>query len=182
MTARIISGSGHSAVTQGVTNPGAAPAQAVALTDGEGNLVVFGAGGTLPVAASGAVNSLTYPSTTHATDNAGDSVDTSGFTTLAVDANVTVFTGGTTPSVTFFVDRLGADGIWYPVWSSGALTTTGKKSASLGPGLTGGTVTAGVGTGVGAFPTSLTTQARFGWTLAGSPTSITFSASVVGRP
>lgn len=45
--ARIISGVGHNTVTQGVTNPGSPAAMAVALTDGEGNLVTVSGGGSL---------------------------------------------------------------------------------------------------------------------------------------
>lgn len=180
MSASIVTGSGHAAVAQS-SNPNLPAAQAVAITDGDGGLLSL-AGGGLPTSSTGAVVSLTYVSLARSADNAGDSVDTTKISAMAVDVNVTAFTGGTSPSVTFFLDRLGADGAWYRVWTSGALSTTGQRSASIGDGMTGGTVTAGVGTGPGAFPATLTTQARFGWTLAGAPTSITFSASVVSRP
>ncbi|MCX5209814.1 hypothetical protein OG689_11010 [Kitasatospora sp. NBC_00240] len=178
--ATVVTGSGYAAVAQS-SNPNVPAAQAVALTDGEGSLISL-TGGGLPITTTGAAISLTYPTSARAADNAGDSVDTTKYSALAIDVSVTAFTGGTTPGVTFFLDRLGADGVWYPVWTSGSLTTTGKRSASVGDGMTGGTVTAGVGTGPGAFPAALTTQARFGWTLSGSPTSITFSASLVSRP
>jgi hypothetical protein len=90
---------------------------------------------------------------------------------LAVDITLTSFTGGTTPSVTFYVDRLGNDGAWYRLWTSAALTAAGPTSASIGPGQSG----------TNAAPGVLTGTCRFGWSSTGAPTSITFSASVSGR-
>lgn len=59
MTASIIRGFGHAAVTQPVANPLTPAAQAVAITDGEGNLMPLGAGGTLPTSSgSGPTTSL----------------------------------------------------------------------------------------------------------------------------
>ena len=55
--ARVIQGAA-SAVTQGVTSPTSLPAQAVAITDGEGALLAL-AGGTLPTSSgSGPTTSL----------------------------------------------------------------------------------------------------------------------------
>lgn len=83
---------------------------------------------------------------------------------IRFDANVTALTGGASPSVTFAVDILGADGIWYQVWQGTAITTPGTQSQSIGPGLQTNQL----------VPDSI----RVRWTFAGAPTSITFSASV----
>ena len=106
------------------------------------------------------------------------SLDTRFVASLAVDINVTALTGGTSPTIQFWVDRLGADSNWYNVWTSG---TTG--------------VAALYSVDIGAFslnysyPTTqaqhavLTGTTRFRWAFGGTanPTSVTFSASVVGR-
>ena len=52
---------------------------------------------------------------------------------LGVDINVTAFTAGTSPSITFFVERLGADNVWFPIWSPAAIAATGKTSANISP-------------------------------------------------
>lgn len=150
------------------TNPAVPQAQVVALTDGEGNLVGSSAG---------ALTFLTYLSAAQASANAGTSFPTTGVTSLAVDVNVTAFTGGTGPTVTFFVERLAADGAWYRVWTSPAISAVGPFSGNIGPGQSG-TATA-TQSWVAAV---LTGTARFGWVFANAPTSVTFSASVIGRP
>lgn len=174
---RIISGSGHAAVTQGVSNPSAQAAMAVALTDGEGRLLaaVDNGDGTWSLT-GGAAIPLTYAPQARTGPNTGDSFFTVGYSSLAVDVNVTAFTGGTSPSVTFFINRLAGDGLWYPVWNSGAISTVKSVSASIGPGQSGGSA------GAGGFSGVLTTQAQFGWTFSGTPTSITLSGSVAARP
>jgi len=89
---------------------------------------------------------------------------------LALDANVTVITGGTSPSITFYLDRLGADGVWYRMWTSAGILVAGSVSTSVDP-------------DGGATNAVLTDACRFGWTFGGTvaATSITFSASVVVR-
>ncbi|MEV6833481.1 hypothetical protein AB0N17_02950 [Streptomyces sp. NPDC051133] len=174
--ASIVSGSAHPAVTQGTSNPSSPAAMAVALTDGEGRLLrsTDNGDGTWSLA-SGATVPLVYPPQARTGPNTGDSFFTVGYSSVAIDINVTTFTGGSSPSVTFFLNRLGGDGLWYPIWTSGAINTTKQLSASLGPGQSGGS------NGAGGFPAVLTTQAQFGWTYAGSPTSVTFSGSVASR-
>lgn len=51
--ASITQGFGHAAVTQPVTNLLTPAAQAVAITDGEGNLMALGSGGAVPVTGPG---------------------------------------------------------------------------------------------------------------------------------
>lgn len=114
---------------------------------------------------------ITYVSAAQVPASAGVSFSTATMTGLAVDITLTSFAGGTTPAVTFFVDRLGSDGVWYRLWTSAALNSPGVTSVNIGVGLTGAGTAAAV----------LSGTARFGWSTSGSPTSVTFSASVIGR-
>lgn len=117
---------------------------------------------------------MTLPSA--ARTAAGEVVfSTTNITYLAVDVTVTAFTGGTTPTAQFSVYRLGADGIWYLVSSLPSVNAPGVVTYDLGPGFT----TQGLpnGTQHAVF----TQSAKFAWTYTGTPTSVTFSASVVGR-
>ncbi len=84
-------------------------------------------------------------------------------TTLACDINCTAVAGAGT--VTFFVERQGADGNWYPIWSPAAISGAGVTSTSIGPGC----ATAAV----------LTGTLRCRWTIGG--TSVTYSVSIVAR-
>ncbi len=86
--------------------------------------------------------------------------------TLAVDVNVTAV-GGTSPTLALFLERQGADGIWYSIWAPAAVTAAGAVSTSVGPGC--------------ATPASLTGMLRLRWQLGGTTPSFTFSASVVAR-
>lgn len=94
--------------------------------------------------------------------------------TLAVDITFTSFTGGTSPAITFEVDREGADGNWYKVWASSAVNAAGTVSVSIGP----------VPTETGppaAVTAALTGTARLTWSSTGTPTSWSGSFSIVGR-
>lgn len=99
---------------------------------------------------------------------------TNQVTYMALDINVTAFTGGTGPTVVFNVDRLGADGVYYNIWnlSVGSPTTF---TFDLGPGFA---LSAGIN---GTQHALFTTQGRFRWSFTGAPTSVTFSASILGR-
>ena len=118
---------------------------------------------------------IALPSAAVTAGNTGTSFSTTSIQFLAVDTNVTAFTGGTSPTVQFFVDRLGADGVWYNVWSGQTVGSPAKNTFDLGPGF------ATNGPPNGSQHAVFTQTARFGWTFVGAPTSITFSASVVGR-
>jgi hypothetical protein len=146
-------------------NPTQPSVLAVAITDGEGNL------NPAVALASTAAAPLAFFPGAQAVSNAGTSFSTLLISALAVDITLTSFTGGTAPTVTFFVDRLGNDSLWYRIWTSAALNGAGVTSANIGPGLTGTGTAAAVLTGTG----------RFGWSSTGAPTAITFSASVAGR-
>ena len=84
-------------------------------------------------------------------------------TTLAADVDCTAVAGGGTATV--FIEREGADGIWYPIWSPTAISGAGITSTSIGPGC----ATAAV----------LTSTIRFRWVISG--TSVTYSVSIVAR-
>lgn len=114
---------------------------------------------------------ITYLSGAQAVSNTGVSFSTATVSGLAVDVTLTSFTGGSSPAVTFFVDRLGSDGVWYRVWTSAALSSAGVTSVQIGP----------FPAATGIVTAVLTGTARFGWTSTGTPTAITFSASVIGR-
>lgn len=179
--ATIVSGSANAARTQGVTNPSTPAAMAVALTDGEGNLLrstalgdgtaALGAAGTLLALPSAAYTSTVPTAATFATD---------WVTYAAVDITLASFTGGTAPAISFFFERQGADGVWYQIFTTGALTTPQTISVDVSPALNGSV----------SGPLSSTVQhnvfshsARLRWTFGGTavPTAVTFSASVVGR-
>jgi hypothetical protein len=144
------------------------PAVLVALSDGEGNLGAGGAAQTLQVIASAA----------QAPSSSGVTLVTTGVEALSIDINVTAFTGGTAPTITFVGERVGTDGVWYRVWQSAAVNAAGTVKATIGHNVP--TVAAGVNVAQGVTA-GLTTGFRLGWSSTGSPTSVTFSASVVGR-
>lgn len=100
--------------------------------------------------------------------------NTGSVRTAALDVNVKTITGGTTPDITFHVDRLGGDDIWYPVASTAALTAVGPVSLSISP---------AVADGADAQHVVFTDQARVRWVFAGGvpATSIAFSGSFYGR-
>lgn len=150
------------------TVEGTPPALVVALSDGEGNLTYGGSGATAYSLASAA----------QAATNTGTQFNTAPFSAIALDINLTAFTGGTTPTVTYFVERQGLDGIWYRVWQSASQNAAAKLSVTIGASTP--TVAAGANVAQGVTA-GLTSTARFGWSSTGTPTSITFSASVVGR-
>jgi len=67
VTATIVQGSGHAAVTQPTSNPTTPAAQAVAITDGEGALLALGPGGTVSTSSgSGPTTSLAAATATGA--------------------------------------------------------------------------------------------------------------------
>ena len=85
---------------------------------------------------------------------------------LGVDVNVTAVSGSS-PSISFVLERKGSDGIYYPLASPAALTAAGQISLSVGRGLT---TAAALGTAV-----------RLRWVITGTTPSFTFSASIVGK-
>ncbi len=123
--ATIIRGSGYSAVTQGVSSPAAQPAQAVAITDGEGTLLTLGAGGTLPISSgSGPTTSLNAVTAT----GAGTVVDL-GVVRSAHTLQTSV-TGGPSAVTVNLEGSLSASGPWVTLVAS--TSTTGDVQTASG--------------------------------------------------
>lgn len=91
---------------------------------------------------------------------------TGDVTRAAIDVNVTAV-AGVGPNLRLFLDRQGADGLWYAIWSPAALTAVGTLSTSVGQGM--------------AIGQSLAANCRFRWEITGTNPSFTFSASIVGK-
>src|SRR6185312_5210940 len=99
-------------------------------------------------------------STTYMANNNTPSFNTQGLSELLIDINVTSVRG-VTPSMAWFLDRQGADGLWYPCYSPTALTAAGVISTTLGPGQ--------------ATNQGFSNRARLRWTVAGTATNTTVS-------
>lgn len=95
---------------------------------------------------------------------------------LAFDVTVTGFTGGTSPTIQFFIDRLGVDGNWYNVMQSQTFSAAGSNSADIGP-----AYNSAFSPPNGVQHAVLTHQARLRYATVGAPTGVNFSASIVGR-
>lgn len=125
MTASIIRGFGHAAVTQPTSNPLTPAAQAVAITDGEGNLMALGAGGTLPTSAGSGPNSSL---------SAATSIGAGTVTDLGVVRSVhtmqTVVTGSPASVAVNLEGSLAAAGPWVTLASS--TSTTGDIQTASG--------------------------------------------------
>lgn len=114
------------------------------------------------------------------TQGAVTQFDTTGVVRLEIRAAVLDIAGGTGAAVYFYVDQQDAGSVWRPVWASEAIRTAETLTAMLGTGAgpTHGPVIGGVGRGGGVFALTMAAPnlARFGWTVTGSPTSITLDA------
>lgn len=123
---------------------------------------------TLPVKrASVAVYSLASTAKTTTPDNSGDQ-SVSAYTEIGIDINTTAQTG-TNPTVQFFWERKGADGIYYVLWQSAVLTAaTNTLSTSVGAGM--------------AYNQSLGITGRLRWVFGGSNTpGFTMSINIYGK-
>jgi hypothetical protein len=99
--------------------------------------------------------------------NSGD-LDVSKLHEIAIDITTTA-QSGTNPTLQFFWERKGADGIYYPLWQSAVLSVASNTvSTSIGPGL--------------AYNQSLGGTGRLRWVVGGtaSPTW-TFTPNVYGK-
>ena len=129
------------------------------LVDAAGNLKVTPGGG-------GAATSLHQASAAQVANGNSADLSVGQFTELAVDANITAVAGAN-PTRQFVLDRKGADGVYYPIWQSVTLTTTGQVSTSIGAGMS---IAQGFGSTV-----------RLRWVIGGAGASFTFSVSIVGK-
>ncbi len=134
----------------------------------------------MPLPFSSILNSILVqiPSASYVAANSPVVFDTNQVTRGAFDVTVTSFTGGTSPTIQFFIDRLGiADGLWYPVLTGVSFSAPGIQSWDIGPGFPATSPPNGSSHAV------FTTQGRMRWVFAGTapPTAVTFSASLIGR-
>lgn len=99
--------------------------------------------------------------------NSGD-LPVGPFSELAVDVNV-VGNQGTSPTLTISLTRKGADGIYYPIWTPSAISTsTAKLSTAVGAGC--------------AISQSIGSTVRLEWVIGGTSTpGFTFSCSILGK-
>lgn len=111
----------------------------------------------------------TQPSTLITSSNNTSPLTVGNFAEIAVDINITS-KQGTTPTVEFYIDRLGADGVYYNIWDSGQVNNTAPttKSDSIGGGLNVNKSFAGT--------------IQFRWVIGGSSSpGYTYSVSIQGK-
>lgn len=110
----------------------------------------------------------TQASTLITASNVNGPLTVGNYVEIAVDINITG-KQGSSPTIQFFIDRLGVDGIYYPLWQSSTQSTSpAQVSTSIGAGLSisqsfGGTV-------------------QFRWSIGGSSSpGWTYSVSLIGK-
>lgn len=96
--------------------------------------------------------------------------DTTDVVYAALDINVKSINAG---NITFTLQRLGVDGIWYNGPATAAIAAAGNTSIDISPGA------ARVAGQTDHFV--FTGQARISYVLAGGATSVAWSASFMGR-
>jgi hypothetical protein len=99
--------------------------------------------------------------------NSGD-LDVSKLREVSIDLTTTA-QSGTNPTIQFFWERKGADGVYYPLWQSSVFTVASNTvSTSIGPGL--------------AYNQSLGLTGRLRWVVGGTATPTwTFSPNIYGK-
>ena len=109
-----------------------------------------------------------YPKTGAANNTVATGADltTGTFTEIALDVNLSALTG-TSPTFQVFLDRKGADGVYYQIYQSTSLTAAGSISTSVGMG-------AATNHSCGLF-------LRLRIVTGGTTPNATFSASIVGK-
>ncbi len=128
--------------------------------DAAGNLKVTSGGG-------GAATVLNQASAAQTTSGNSADLAVGQFIELTVDTNITAV-AGTNPTLQMFVDRKGADGIYYPIWQSITCTSAPTQlSTSIGAGMS---IAQGFGSVV-----------RLRWVIGGTNASWTFSCSMIGK-
>ncbi len=123
---------------------------------------------TVPIKRSSvAAYTLASTTTSGSTQNSGD-ITVGPYTEISIDINTTA-QAGTNPTIQYFWERKGADGIYYALWQSAVLTAaTNTLSTSIGAGM--------------AYNQSLGLTGRFRWVIGGSATpTFTHSLNVYGK-
>ena len=138
-----------------------------ATVDAGGNLHITGAVTAASTVATQAVGAtlLNQASAAQTASGMSATLAVGNYRELLVAVNVSAV-AGTTPTLTLALDSLGADGVWYTLWTSASITAVGQTIASLGVGA--------------ATNTAFGTSVRLRWTIGGTTPSFTFSASITG--
>lgn len=114
-----------------------------------------------------AVYSLASVATVGATQNSGD-LTVGPYTEIGIDITTTA-QSGTSPTIQYFYERKGADGLYYPLWQSAVLT------------LAANTLSTSIGLGM-AYNQSLGLTGRLRWVIGGSATpTFTHSLNIYGK-
>ena len=132
--------------------------------DGSGNLKISGGGG-----GGGGRSAATVLNQASAAQTAnGNSADlvVGSYAELTIDVNVTGVSG-TSPTLQVFVDRKGADGVYYPIWQCVTITAATMVSTTIGAGMS-------IAQGFGSL-------VRLRWIIGGTSASVTFSGSIIGK-
>ena len=126
----------------------------------------------------GASALVTLPNAAYTSGQSPVVFSTAYITNIALDISVISFTGGTTPTIQFILERQGADGTYYNVLQSQTFSSAGTNTVDIGPGFANSFSPPN-----GEQHAVFTQQARLRWVFGGTapPTSVTFSASAVGR-
>lgn len=99
--------------------------------------------------------------------NSGD-ITVGPYTEISIDITTTA-QAGTNPTIQFFWERKGVDGIYYPIWQTNPLTAAAN------------TISTSIGTGM-AYNQSLGSTGRLRWLVGGSATPTwTFTPNVYGK-
>jgi hypothetical protein len=117
---------------------------------------------------------VTYNSTQTVNPVNGD-LPVSGFEELAIDVNVTAFSGNNA-NYKIIINRKGADGVYYPIYTSNQISSNNQQiSVSIGRGMSG---TNGVGV---SFAKEIQILEVFTTTGATPLINVTRSISVIGK-
>lgn len=110
----------------------------------------------------------TQTSTLITASNNSGILSVGNYAEIAVDINITS-NQGSSPTIQFFIDRLGTDGIYYPLWQSSTQSSSSAQvSTSIGAGL--------------AISQSFGGTVQFRWTIGGSSTpGFKYSVSLIGK-
>jgi hypothetical protein len=135
--------------------------------DAQGNLKVTTGAGNVVTTTRAATTILNQASAAQTANGNSADLTVGGYTELAVDANITAV-AGTNPTLQLFLDRKGADNVYYPIWQSITVTAATQISTSIGPGL--------------SIAQSFGSTIRLRWIISGSSgQSFTFSISIIAK-
>lgn len=149
-----------SGLVPGTITPVVVQSSAVTTTDGNGNT-------SAPVAFHHSSSTVYLRASSAITTSGSAGPFTVGpFAELAVDINITA-KSGTSPTIQFFIDRIGADGVAYNIYGSSVLSATGQTSTSIGSGF--------------VINQSFGSSIQIRWVTGGTSPSFTTSISIIGK-